>query len=75
MVRPKPPGRSHDPASDDGARGMVVTPCGRERSRSCRRQNSAYGSAAAEPLGIVVGRGSGVDGRLTFWTRDPLTYD
>ena len=47
MVRPKPPGRSHDPASDDGARGMVVTPCGRERSGSCGRQNSAYGFAAA----------------------------
>jgi hypothetical protein len=56
VVRLKPPGRSHDPASNDGARGMVVALRGREESRSCGRQNSAYSSAAAEPL-VSNGRG------------------
>ena len=31
VVRPKSPGRSHDPASNDGARGMVVIRRGCEK--------------------------------------------
>ena len=52
-ARPKPPGRSLDPASDGGARGMVVPPKlavaarARRGSASEGGQNSAYGATAA----------------------------
>src|SRR4051812_17057102 len=58
-ARPTPPGRSLDPVSDDGARGMVVTPeraAGASRTRVEGEQNSAYRPAATYlRLGAVVG--------------------
>ena len=47
LARPKPPGRSLDPAGNFGARGMIATVA----SRGAAEQDPAYRPAPAELVG------------------------